>query len=123
MAIGIQKNIRIGNKLIKVDTNGSNAYKYKQNQELYDVIVPNILFLVDIDDEVYMATEFDWVKTRDYFSEDNNGHCIYFKNGYYISAAEILYICIKTTYVCDTLSELCDCLAKEYNIESWLNKK
>jgi len=112
-------------RLIEIDTNGDNAYKFTQNVELYDLIVPNIVFLVDDSSNVIMADEFDWEATRKSFYSFNNGHCIYNKEGFYTAAYEFTHIGVKVdenSYVF-TLSELCDELAELNNINSWLNSR
>lgn len=110
-------------KLIEIDTNGNNANKFQQNVELYDIITPNILFLVEHDDnKITMSEEIDWVETRQYFHKGRNGHCICFKTGGYIAAQDFSHIGLKvpSDFLGKTLSELCDELAIHHKIESWL---
>ena len=112
-------------KLIEIDTNGENASNFTQNIELYDLITPNIVFLIDDCKNIFMSNEFDWGITRRYFHSDNNGHCIYNKEGLYTAAYEFTHIGIKVNKdsYASTLSELCDELAEANNIESWLNSR
>lgn len=111
-------------KLIKIDTNGENASKFRQNLELYDLIIPNIIFLVDFCNDIFMSNEFDWDATRQYFGEDSNGHCIYNKKGSYTAAYDFSFIGIKVNEdsCANTLSELCDELSHINNINSWISK-
>lgn len=112
-------------KLIEIDTNGGNSSKFTQNVELYDLITPNIIFLLDNCNNVFMSDEFDWDATRRYFHSDNNGHCILNKEGLYTAAYEFSHIGIKVNddNYADTLSELCDELAEANNIDSWLSSR
>lgn len=114
-------------RLIEIDTNGSNSGRFTNNLELYDLITPKIMFLVDDSKEIHLGIEIDWEQTRSYFEPDNNGHCIYFKDkSGYISAADFTHLGVvvdnNSEYV-DTLSELCDDLAEAHNITSWFEGK
>jgi hypothetical protein len=111
-------------KILKIDTNDVNARLFEQNQELFDLIVPNILFLVEEDGKLLFSEDIDWVKTRPYFEATNNGHCIILKSGGYIAAYEFVAMGVKLekTDFIDTLSELCDYLAEKHDIKSWVNK-
>lgn len=113
-------------KLIEIDTNNQNAGKFRNNIELFDLIAPNIVFLVDDSNEVYPSDIVDWNATRPYFEPANNGHCIYFKEGGYIAAYEFKSLAVRldTLGMEDsmiyTLSDLCDELSEKNNIISWL---
>jgi len=105
------------NKLLQVDTNGENAGGFFQNLELYDLITPEILFLIKDDRDIIFASEIDWEETRNYFDITNNGHCIYLKDGGYIAAYEFDYIGVNTHQEFQhTLSDLCEDLIEEHNI-------
>lgn len=111
--------------LIKIDTNGQNAGKFKNSIELFDLIYPIIVFLIDDRNKVYEASMIDWAATRPYFQPDNNGHCIYLKGGGYVPAycfeSMAVYpylIGVDGDGVC-TLSELCEEVAKKNNID-WI---
>jgi len=74
-------------RLIEIDTNGDNSHRFTNNLELYDLITPNIMFLIDGAD-IYLGSQIDWEKTR-----NDSLHCIWFKDGSgYISAADFTHI-------------------------------
>ena len=107
-------------RLIEIDTNGSNSGRFTNNLELYDLITPKIIFLVDNSKEIHLGEEIDWEQTRHYFEPDNNGHCVFFKGNLgYQSAAEFTHLGVAMACYDTTLSGLCDELAKEHNITSW----
>lgn len=111
-------------KLIKIDTNGENFNKFVNNTELYDIITPNILFLVDDCGVIFMANEIDWNKTRLWFVPECNGHCVWTNDGYIAShSLEYIGLNIIDESYADTLSELCDDIANERNILSWINNR
>lgn len=73
---------------IIIDTNGNNYQydKYPYNEELWNIIVPNIKYLGSYEG-LQPTSEIDWDKTRLGF-EKSNGHCIIQKSGGYIAAYE-----------------------------------
>ncbi len=110
-------------RLIEIDTNGSNSGRFTNNLELYDLITPKIMFLVDGSD-IYIGNQIDWEQTRKGF---DGLHCIWLKDGSgYISAADFTQMGVvvddESEYV-TTLSELCDDLAETHNITSWFEGK
>lgn len=73
---------------ILIDTNNTNYNpdKYPYNEELWNIIIPNIKFLGS-PGELTPASDIDWDSTKPYF-KDSNGHCIYHKSGGYVAAYE-----------------------------------
>lgn len=110
-------------KLLEIDTNGENAYKFEQNETLFNIIIPNIIFLVTTEREVIYKERIDWGKTSQYFRVGSNGHCIYLTNGEYIAAYEFTHLVVEfdaiTLEYVNTLSDLCDCMANVYDVTSW----
>jgi len=111
--------------MIEIDTNGNNAHKFTNNLELYDLIIPNILCLIDNSKEAYTSKEINWLATRDSFFPNNNGHCIWIKNEGYIAAYEFehMIILVEDNSNASTFSELCDELAELHNIQSWIEER
>jgi len=111
-------------RIIEVDTTGDNADKFTNNLELYDLMVPDILMLVDDCRDIVFTDEVDWVQTRKFFEPNNNGHYIWTNAGC-ISSCDIKKIIIKVSedFYGETLSELCDELAKANQIENWINSR
>lgn len=119
--------------MIEIDTNGDNFYNhnYTNNLELYDLIVPKILFLLLDERIIYKYDEIDWEATRSQFHPDSNGHCIWsvddggHLSGGYTSASEFTHIglMVDDDSLASTLSELCDELAEKHGITSWIETR
>ncbi len=114
-------------KLIEIDTNGSEASKFTQNLELFDIITPWIVALINEYDResTFDYYNIDWEATRPFFEPNNNGHCIKAKGGGYDSAGDFTHILlyVEDESTAETLSELCDELAIKYNINSWIEDR
>jgi hypothetical protein len=108
-------------RFIHIDTNGENAGKFHQNEELYDIIMPNLLCLIINNGDVVASGDIDFEKTRPFFKSGNNGHCVYLKDGLYIAAYEFTSMIVSASESSEahTLSDLCNELAKEHSIRSW----
>lgn len=112
-------------KLIEIDTNGDNHYRYRDNLELFDIIAPMVYGFITDGREVL---ELDVLTTRKGLANSGSLHCVYDLGGDgYTSAAEITHLIIDYTSQPDCqyiykLSELCDELAEKYNISSWKPK-
>lgn len=116
-------------KLIEIDTNGDNHYKYRDNLELFDIIAPIIVAAIDDNGEVYTREYFNFPEIREGLVNSGSLHCIYChvgSGGGYTSAADFKYLIIqgedKDIRYIETLSELCDELAVKYSINSWKHK-
>lgn len=113
-------------KLIKFDTSNENSHKYKNNLELFNLIIPNIVSIIDDEDTVYSREEIDIERITKGMVESNDLHCVWLNSGYYISIGEIEYLIIEINekderdlYWANTLSEFCEELADKYKIDSW----
>jgi hypothetical protein len=117
--------------LIEIDTNGDNFDNYTNNLELYDLITPQILFLLEDGRIITKWDEIDWERTRKSFTPPDDGHCIWtiddgsLASGGYISARGFSHIGILVDDDCNvaTLSQLCDMLAEKHGITSWLETR
>ena len=113
-------------RILEIDTNNENSNKFKSNVKLFDLILPNIKYLID-GDTAYSYDYFNWDRIRESFLNDDV-HCMWLKDeNTYISAADFQYIIIDCLpfydnygyrYV-ETLSELCDDISEKFNIKSW----
>jgi len=89
---------------IVIDTNNTNynPQKYPWNEELWNIVVPNIKYLEELDG-LQPANEIDWVDTKGYF-ETSNGHCIMHRSGGYVAAYEYEYLWFEEAF----LEKICD---------------
>lgn len=85
---------------IEIDTNNAryNQDKYPWNEELWNILVPNIKYL-ETYEGLQPSEEINWEITKQYF-KDGNGHCIIQKEtGTYIAAYEYTSLYLENDFL------------------------
>lgn len=116
-------------KVIVIDTNREDHNRFKSNLELYNLIEPMVVAIIDDNDEVFTRDDINFTVMRENFERDGSIHCVlcHGKSSLeYTSIADLRYMIVEGDddeigYV-ETLSELCDELAEKYDISSWKPK-
>lgn len=84
---------------IEIDTNNAryNQDKYPWNEELWNILVPNIKYL-ETYEGLQPSEEINWEKTKIQFKE-SNGHCIQQKTGGYVAAYEYTSLYLENDFL------------------------
>ena len=80
--------------------------KYPYNKELWDIIVPNIIYMQNSLD-LYEHKEINW-GSYEIMCRDSNGHCIYLSDGSgYIASPEFDFIWFKSEFITSYIDNEC----------------